>query len=66
MPCKANLMTTVRAVARQLAGQSCRPRANRKPTHLFTRLNIARSARTFEHEDLVARYRPAEVVSDQV
>ena len=43
-----------------------KPRANRKPTHLFTRLNIARAVRMFEHEDLVARYRPAEVVIEQV
>jgi hypothetical protein len=43
-----------------------KPRSNRKPAHLFTRLNIARSARTFEHEDLVAHYKPSEVVTEGV
>jgi hypothetical protein len=37
-------------------------RAGRRATHLFTRLNVARSVRVSEHEDLVASYRPAEVV----
>jgi hypothetical protein len=41
-------------------------RAGRKPTHLFTRLNVSRTVRAFEHEDLVAHYRPAAVVTEQV
>ena len=40
------------------------PRAGRKAKHLFTRLNIVRAVRKLEHEDLVASYRPAEVVSE--
>ena len=40
-------------------------RAGRKPMHLFTRLNVARTVRAFEHQDLVARYSPAEVVTEQ-
>jgi hypothetical protein len=39
-------------------------RAGRKPTHLFTRLNVARAVRTSEHEDLVASYRPKQVVTE--
>lgn len=39
-------------------------RADRKATHLFTRLNVARAVRTFEHEDIVAGYRPKEVVTE--
>jgi hypothetical protein len=42
------------------------PRAGRKETHLFTRLNVARAVRAAEHEDLVAQYRPAEVVVEEV
>lgn len=42
-----------------------KPRANRKPTHLFTRLNIARTVRAFEHQDLVEHYHPSDVVSEQ-
>jgi hypothetical protein len=33
--------------------------AKRGATHVFTRLNIARTVRTAEHEDLVAGYKPA-------
>ncbi len=40
------------------------PRAGRKATHLFTRLNVSRAVRTFEHEDLVAGYRPDEVIAE--
>jgi hypothetical protein len=40
-------------------------RAGRRPMHLFTRLNVARSVRAFEHQDLVAHYRPSEVVTEQ-
>ena len=43
-----------------------RPRTGRKPTHLFTRLNISRAVRTSEHEDLVARYRTAQVLVEEV
>jgi hypothetical protein len=41
-------------------------RAGRRPQHLFTRLNIARAVRGFEHQDLVAHYRPAAVVTEHV
>ena len=41
-------------------------RAGRRPIHLFTRLNVARTVRVFEHQDLVERYRPAEVVSEAI
>jgi hypothetical protein len=41
-----------------------RPRAGRKITHLFTRLNIARAVRTSEHDDLVANYRAAQVAGE--
>ncbi len=41
-------------------------RAGRRVTHLFTRLNVARAVRAFEHQDLVARYHPAVVVTEQV
>ena len=40
------------------------PRAGRRATHLFTRLNVARAVRTAEHEDLVAKHRPAQVVTE--
>ncbi|HEX4709605.1 hypothetical protein [Phenylobacterium sp.] len=40
------------------------PRAGRRSRHLFTRLNIVRAVRSMEHEDLVASYRPAEVISE--
>jgi hypothetical protein len=43
-----------------------KPRADRKPTHLFTRLNIARAVRTSEHEDLVAHYKTAQVLGEEV
>jgi hypothetical protein len=39
-------------------------RAGRRQTHLFTRLNVARAARSAEHEDLVANYSPAKVVGE--
>jgi len=39
-------------------------RTGRRQTHLFTRLNIARTVRSSEHEDLVASYRPAKVVAE--
>jgi hypothetical protein len=39
-------------------------RGRRKPTHYYTRLNVSRAARTFEHEDLVAHYKPAEVAAE--
>ena len=29
------------------------------PTHIFTRLNVARATRTAEHADLAAGYKPA-------
>jgi hypothetical protein len=41
------------------------PRAGRRATHLFTRLNVARAVREREHEDLVASYKPAQVVTDE-
>ncbi len=41
-------------------------RGRKKTAHLFTRLNVSRAVRTAEHEDLVAHYRPAEVVTEQV
>jgi hypothetical protein len=41
-------------------------RAGRRPLHLFTRLNIARAVRGFEHQDLVAHQRPAEVLTEEV
>jgi hypothetical protein len=39
--------------------------AKRGATHVFTRLNVARTVRTGEHQDLVAGCKPA-VVSDGV
>jgi len=42
------------------------PRAGRRAKYLFTRLNVVRAVRTQEHEDLVASYRPPEVVSEAV
>jgi hypothetical protein len=42
-----------------------KPRAGRKQAHLFTRLNVARTVRASEHQDLVEHYRPAEVVTEQ-
>jgi hypothetical protein len=40
-------------------------RSGRRATHLFTRLNVARAARTSEHEDLVAAYKPNEVITEE-
>jgi hypothetical protein len=39
-------------------------RARRKAVHFYTRLNVSRAARTSEHEDLVAQYKPAQVVTE--
>lgn len=39
--------------------------ARRGATHVFTRLNVARSVRTAEHEDLVAAHKSA-VVSERI
>lgn len=39
--------------------------AERGATHVYTRLNVARTVRTAEHQDLVAGCKPA-VVSDGV
>jgi hypothetical protein len=39
-------------------------RGRRKATHVYTRLNVARAVRASEHEDLVAHYRPAQVVTE--
>ncbi|HZZ31334.1 MAG TPA: hypothetical protein VFE10_05000 [Phenylobacterium sp.] len=39
-------------------------RAGRRQSHLFTRLNVARAVRSSEHEDLVAGYRPAQVIGE--
>jgi hypothetical protein len=41
-------------------------RAGRRARHLFTRLNVARAVRASEHEDLVARYRPNEVITEAI
>ena len=40
------------------------PRAGRKARHLFTRLNVVRAVRSLVLEDLVAGYRPSEVISE--
>jgi hypothetical protein len=42
------------------------PRAGRKETHLFTRLNVARAVRAAEHADLVEKYRPATVIAEGI
>jgi hypothetical protein len=39
-------------------------RGRRKAAHYYTRLNVSRAARTSEHEDLVAQYKPALVVAE--
>lgn len=39
-------------------------RSGPKPTHLYTRLNVGRAVRSAEHDDLVARYEPAEVITE--
>ena len=41
-------------------------RGRRKPVHVYTRLNVSRQLRTSEHEDLVAHYKPAEVLAEGV
>jgi hypothetical protein len=41
-------------------------RGRRKPVHIYTRLNVSRQLRTSEHEDLVAHYKPAEVLAETV
>jgi hypothetical protein len=41
-------------------------RGRRKATHIYTRLNVSRAARTSEHEDLVANYRPAQVFTETI
>jgi hypothetical protein len=38
----------------------------RKATHVYTRLNVSRAARTSEHEDLVANYRPAQIFTETI
>jgi hypothetical protein len=38
--------------------------ARRRPTHVFTRLNVARALRSAEHADLVAGYQGAVVTED--
>ncbi len=38
----------------------------RKVTQVYTRLNVSRAARTSEHEDLVANYRPAQVFTETI
>ena len=40
------------------------PSRARKATHVYTRLNVSRAARTSEHEDLVAHYKPAQVFTE--
>ena len=38
--------------------------ARRKDAHLYTRLNISRAPRQAEHQDIVAHYKPAQVVDE--
>ena len=40
-------------------------RSGRRARHLFTRLNVGRAVRSSEHEDLVAHYRPGEVITEE-
>lgn len=50
-------------VTNDLAGVGARARARAKGA-LFTRLNVARTTREAEHEDIVARHPDAEIVSN--
>jgi hypothetical protein len=41
-----------------------RKETSREGAHLYTRLNVSRTARTAEHEDVVAHYKPAVVKAE--
>lgn len=66
-PTASGFKVLVAGVCRDLsqARASLTGSARRKDAFLYTRLNISRAVRTAEHEEIVAQYKPAEVLAEQ-